>query len=569
MSQKRHKQERIKEIARKDSGIEYDISIGIRKILGENWIYLAGLLLGIVLLYMNGMKGDFVSDDYATISQNPQVKDFSYMSKGFFAVTMMNYVIAKVFGVTSSTPFHLFSLVLYLGTCLAGFVFLTILFKERVARIAMLIFAVMPVHVEAVSWISGKPYLMNALMILISMSLFAMYDKTNKKKYLYWFFASIPIVFWFEMVRSLSLPFLIMLYLFCFSRDRLRRVNWTTVLPGIAAILTVAILILWRMIQNRISTVNSGYNFSESVFYSPFFQYPTAITKYLQLMFVPIDLTLYHTMYVIPVWLNWVVLTMYVALVIYFLFRKPRIAFVLAYVIFAMVPSMAPVKVSWLVAERYAFLGSLGFAAFLALILDSVWNKFFMVQYFLLASIVFLYGARVYLRNIDWQTNHNLWVNTCQVSPNSHNAWNNIGDDYDKLAQYENAIKGFTQSTIVKPNYADAFHNRANIFYKMGRFDLARDSYNTALSYSPGLFQTYLSLTQIDLAEMKYDQALEHSKKYLDMQPNDLQAWYVYGVVNAQAGFTKEAEKIFSMILQKSPTYKPAKDAMIQLTQQS
>jgi tetratricopeptide (TPR) repeat protein len=132
-----------------------------------------------------------------------------------------------------------------------------------------------------------------------------------------------------------------------------------------------------------------------------------------------------------------------------------------------------------------------------------------------------LYSARIFFRNIDWNTNHNLWVNTCQVSPNSHNAWNNIGDDYDKLAsaettndgkltQYYNAIKGFTQSTVIKPNYADAYHNRANIFFKIGRLDLARDSYETAIYYSPNLYQTYLSLTQIDLMQNNLQLAYQH-----------------------------------------------------------
>lgn len=565
MSQKRHKQRRIEQVAAKKEETGYDLSLGLRKIIVENWLYLVGLGIGIVLLYMNAMKGDFVSDDYATISQNPQVTDFSAMSKGFYAVTLMNYVLAKIFGIGSSTPFHVYSLFLYLACCLFGFIFLYIVFKKRVAMIAMTIFAVMPIHVEAVSWISGKPYLLNALSVLISMTLFAMYDKTGKKKYLYSFAASIPFVFWFEMVRSLSLPFLIILYLISFKRERLKEINWGKVIGITGLLLTVAVIVLWKPINFRISTVNSGYNFSDSLFYSPFFQYPTAISKYLQLMFFPVDLTLYHTMYILPVWLNWTILLTYIGLVIYFFFKNPKVSFSLAFIVLAMVPSMAPVKVSWLVAERYAFLGSFGFATFLALVMDSIWDKLLITQYFILLSIVVVYGARVYLRNIDWQTNHKLWVNTCQVSPNSHNAWNNIGDDYDKLGQYENAIKGFSQSTVVKQNYADAYHNRANIFFKIGRLDLARDSYNTAIAYSPGLFQTYLSLTQIDLAEGKFDLALEHSKKYLDMQPNDVQAWYVYGVVHSQAGLFNEAREIFNNILKSYPNYKPAKDALLDL----
>ena len=175
------------------------------------------------------------------------------------------------------------------------------------------------------------------------------------------------------------------------------------------------------------------------------------------------------------------------------------------------------------------------------------------------------YGVRTYTRNIDWSTNHNLWVNTCQVSPNSHNAWNNIGDDYDKLKDYDNAVKGFTQSVLVKPNYADAYHNRANIFFKTGRLDLARESYDTALRFTSTLFQTYLSLTQIDLNEGKFDLALAHASKAVEIQPGDPQANFVLGVVLAQGGRVEEAKNIMKQILTIYPDYKMARDALTQL----
>ena len=107
------------------------------------------------------------------------------------------------------------------------------------------------------------------------------------------------------------------------------------------------------------------------------------------------------------------------------------------------------------------------------------------------------------------------------MSPNSHNAWNNIGDDYDKLAQkettdegkmkqYLNAIKGFGQSFFIKTNYADAYHNQANIYYRIGRMDLARQGYETALSYNPALEQTIKTLIQLDLMEMNVTELEKH-----------------------------------------------------------
>lgn len=322
---------------------------------------------------------------------------------------------------------------------------------------------------------------------------------------------------------------------------------------------------MWPKIMDRLTSVNSGYNKTDGIFYDPFFQYPTTVTKYLQLMFAPTDLTLYHTMYVIPEWINWLVLVLYLGLVAYTFVKHKTMFFALVFIFLATAPSMAPLKVSWLVAERYAFLGSFGFSLFMGLVFDFLRKKYRQLSYTVLALLCLVYGIRILMRNNDWSTNHKLWVNTVQVSPNSHNAWNNIGDDYDKLEDYENAIKGFTQSTVVKNNYADAYHNRANIFYKIGRLDLARESYEIAMYYSQGLYQTIVSLTQIDLIEQKYDLAMEHGKMLIQKDPNNPQSYYVMGVVYAEMGDKEEAGKLFRNALGLSPNFKPALEGLEKL----
>ena len=566
MSQKKLK--KLKKMESVDSVKEgvWEAIPGFRQLIKENWKFLLGLSLGIFLLYFNSLKGDFVSDDYASIPQNPLVTNFSFMFQGF--VSMSNWFLATVFGIVNPVPYHLFSLILYIFICILAFIFLAIIFDKNLAKLSVVLFAVLPIHVEAVSWISGKPYLFNAFFVLLSLIFLVLYLNTSKKKYLWIFFCLIPFTFFAEKIRFISLIFLAILYIISF-KERIRiNVNWGKFFLLLLGISLLLVVLLSSLIKSRIESVNGGYNGSGGIFYDPFFQYPTAVAKYLQLALFPVDLTLYHTMYIFPIWLNWLIFLSYLSAVTYYFFKDKKVFFALAFIFTATAPSMAPVKVSWLVAERYLLLGSLGLCLFLVLFFQKFSEKWRLPFFILFYAIIGTYSVRLYMRNIDWRTNHNLWVSTCQVSPNSHNAWNNIGDDYDKLGQYENAIKGFTQSTVVKPNYADAYHNRANIFFKTGRFDLARDSYNTALIYSPGLYQTYLSLTQIDLTEKRYDLALEHSKKYVDMQPNDPQAWYVYGVVNIQAGLTEEAVKIFSMILKNDPNNRAAKEAILQLTQQ-
>lgn len=563
MSQKKLKKIRKEQtVASGENKILEKVS-GIREILKNNWKFLLLLCIGVIGLYFNALRGDFVSDDYATIPQNPEIMSFKN-ALTMYAPGVSNWTIATIFGIDSSVPFHVLSLTLYLISCILVFIFCYLLFDKKTAILTTILFAVLPIHVEGVSWISGKPYLFNTVTVLFSLILFVLYLKSGYKKYLWTFLFSLIIAFLGERVRSLALILIIPVLVIVYHKNFKVKINFKKVITiSILSLIAVAI-ILWPMIQKRIGDVNSGVNASDSVFYNPFFQYPTAMSKYLQLLLFPTDLTLYHTMYIVPAWLNWLILLTYLFAIVWFWFKDKKIFFALSFIFLAAAPSMAPVKVSWLVAERYMFLGSLGFSLFVVQVLQLVEKKYKKIGFILFSLLVIIYSIRVYLRNIDWQTNHNLWVNTCQVSPNSHNAWNNIGDDYDKLAnlestdegklrQYYNSIKGFGQSYAVKPNYADAYHNQANIFYRIGRLDLARNAYETAVSYNPNLFQTYLTLIQIDLVQKNEPELLKHLSIIQKIKPNDLQVAYISAVAYAQIGKTDEAKQLADIMYKQFP----------------
>jgi len=538
--------------------------LGIWQILRKNWKFILLIIIAVIGVYFNALRGDFVSDDYATIPQNTEIMDFKHGLSGWMG-GLINWFLAVTFGIENTLPYHLVSLLLYILILLVGFVLAEIVFKNNlVSRISVLVFAFLPIHVEGISWVSGRPYLLNTLFVLLSLLVFVYFSKTEKKKYLFWLFPLFFLTFAAEKTRSISLVLLIMLYWVSFNGDKLKKkVNLLKIVGFLAALFLLVILVLWPQIMNRIESVNSGINASESIYYNPFFQYPTAISKYLQLIFFPVDLTLYHTMYVSSAWLNWLVLGVYVVSLVWFWIKDRRYFFALAFIFVAAAPSMAPVKISWLVAERYMFLGSFGGALLIGLLAEKFWNKKYLVVS-VLSILLITYAVRIFMRNIDWQTNHNLWVNTCQVSPNSHNAWNNIGDDYDKLAQLEttddgktkqylNAVKGFGMSFQIKNNYADAYHNQANIFYKIGRLDLARQGYEQALVYNPNLYQTYLTLVQLDLMQNDKENLLRHLAGLNQSNPNDLQTVFLTANAYARIGMIDEAKQLAKMMYEQLP----------------
>jgi hypothetical protein len=83
MSQKKLKKLK-KENNQKEIVLEEKV-VGIREILHKNWKFLIILLIGVVGIYFNSLNGAFVSDDYATISQNAQIMNFKSSLVGWMS----------------------------------------------------------------------------------------------------------------------------------------------------------------------------------------------------------------------------------------------------------------------------------------------------------------------------------------------------------------------------------------------------------------------------------------------------------------------------------------------------
>ncbi len=112
-------QKKLKEIRRLEGlGVrkEPEFVFGVRQVLRANWKFLTILILGIVVLYFNSLWGAFVSDDYATIPQNPQVTSIKAAWSSSFFINLFKTLISVVFsplnraGINSLKVFWLFLL---------------------------------------------------------------------------------------------------------------------------------------------------------------------------------------------------------------------------------------------------------------------------------------------------------------------------------------------------------------------------------------------------------------------------------------------------------------------------
>lgn len=119
------------------------------------------------IVYFNSLEGQFISDDVEAILTNPNVNNINTVS----IQGIVSPLIHQRFG-NNPFPYHLASLILHsINTILVFFLLLTF-FNEIPAFVGASIFAVNPIHTEAVSWISGQGYEWLALFVLMTILMY-------------------------------------------------------------------------------------------------------------------------------------------------------------------------------------------------------------------------------------------------------------------------------------------------------------------------------------------------------------------------------------------------------------
>ena len=258
---------------------------------------------------------------------------------------------------------------------------------------------------------------------------------------------------------------------------------------------------------------------------NPLIQIPIAISSYLKLIFWPDNLTLYHSELNFTqgqYFLMLIITLAFFALIAWTFKNNRQIFFWGSFFIITLLPFLTPLKISWVIAERYVYLGSLGIIVLIALALNKiselVKNK--KITLIIFGLLILALATRTVMRNFDWKNQDTLWLAASKISHSSHQNHNNLGDLYARRGKYEKAVEEFKKAIELKPDYGDAYHNLANVYHQIGKDDLALENYQKALELNPNLWQSYQNIAAIYFSQKKLDLAKQSMEKALVINPN-------------------------------------------------
>ena len=518
------------------------------------------ILAGICFfVYANTLKNSFVFDDIAAILESPSIlHPLRFWTEPSQLLNSLCYFTVEF------NPFlyHLLSIILHSLNSILVFFFLRIFFSVEASFLAACLFAAHPVHTEAVSWVSGKPYLILALFILVVLLIYnkatkstISTPKTNHPLYI----LSLAIFSYFMISNyGFYFTFPIILAIVDIVLGRWRE-NWKLWIPFFC-LMILRLLSAKSAILGRISAVANitGAEITQTI--NPIINFTVVFFSHLWLLLWPAKLTVYHE----PIefsrlMLNsGVIILILLGLIMPFIFKKQKEIFLgIAIFILFFAPIYSFLPVSSLVAERYIYFPSISLSIFAAFLYEK-YTKNHIRRRRIIGMSIFLFLMSVYairsiVRNRDWKDPESFWKATVKVSYKSPGAFNGMGLVYQEKREIQKAIQSFEKAINIQPRYVNAYNNLGNLYYESGKLEKAEAFFKKAIEINPKYFQAYNNLGNVYSDMGKKDEAIALYEKVLELNPEDPDAYFNLGNVYKGKGRTEEAISAFRKVIDINP----------------
>ncbi|MFH1896342.1 MAG: tetratricopeptide repeat protein [bacterium] len=478
-------------------------------------------------VYLNCLGNSFVADDLPVLVNNPALKEpqFALYQFPIFLRHLQYFLTFKFFGL-NVTAFRIPNLLWHTGFVLTSFAVLKKVLSDK-ARFfetapfwATAVLAVHPLQSEAVVWITGGSYVLYAFLLMLGLLCYIKGQQENSPKY-YWATFGIFLLSLTASEKAAVFPLIIIAYELGFSN---LKKNWKRVLPFFLISLGYTGYFA-AQIPQRLAGIGAPET-QETL--SSIFQVPAAISSYLELIAWPAKLTLYHSEMIfskIQMSFKIGVTLIFGGLTVAAFFKKARpLFFWFAFFIIVLLPTLTPLGISWIVAERYVYPAGIGiYAVFFTLLTKlKIPPEFKKILLPAIGSLlVLILFFRTITRNLDWKTADALWLSAEKISLHSPQNHNNLGDYYGRQGNLLKSVQEFETAIALKPGYADAYHNLANTYQQMGNLGKAEKNYLKAIEYNPYLWQSYQNLGAIYFNAGEYEKAKAMFEKALQINPGN------------------------------------------------
>jgi tetratricopeptide (TPR) repeat protein len=534
-----------------------------------------GLLIVLVTLavYIPAMRAGFVWDDNHFLTENPLIKAedglyrfwFTTEPPDYFPLTSTTLWLEWRLWGTNASGYHVINVILHSLSSLLIWLVLKRL-KVPGAWLAAMIFAIHPVNVESVAWITERKNVLPMTFYLLSILWYLKFDTNGRHR---WYGLSLG-SFLLALLAKTSVVMQPLVLLGCawWQRHRIDRKDLLRSLPFFALSAVLGAVTVWfqyhRAIGEDIVRVDS--------FYSRLAVAGKAVWFYLYKAVFP-----YALSFVYPRWqidhvsiVSFLPGVLLAALMVLLWLQRNSwgrpFLFGLGYYIVSLLPVLGFFNIYFmkysLVADHWQYISIIGIIALWVGLASSAyqsWQSPFRYSAIIAALIlVCILSLRSWRLAQTYENVETLWRHTIAASPQCWMAHNNLAAELKRQGRINEAINTYRKALQIKPDFEEAFFNLGNALAAQGRRGEAIKYYYEALRIDPDSVEVHVNLGNALAAQGRYNEALSHYHDALRIKPDFEEAYYNMGKAMADQGKTADAIKYYYEALRIRPDFEEA-----------
>jgi protein O-mannosyl-transferase len=531
------------------------------------------LLCATLAAYLPALRGGMVWDDEAHVTR-PELQSVDGLRQIWFKLgaTQQYYPLVhsafwlehKIWG-DATIGYHLVNVLLH---ATSAFLFALILLQLSIrgAWIGAFIFALHPVAVESVAWISEQKNTLSGVFYLSAMLLYLRYDEEKQRshhrdvsKYYLAFALFIAALLSKSVTATLPAALLVVIWWrrgrLSWNEDAVPLVPWFAV--GVAGGLFTA----W--VESRyIGAEGSAFTLS---LVQRCLIAGRVVWFYLAKLLWPVNLVFIYPRWEVSasVWWQYLFPAALICVVIAAWMIRERTRTPLAVLLLfigTLFPALGFVNaypfIYSFVADHFQYLASLSVIALIAAGCTEKWRTT------VAAVAICLLATLTFFQSRTYRDSETLYRSTIARSPSSWMAYNNLGLILQADGRVPEATSLYQQALAIKADYAEAHSNLGTVLYKEGRVPEAVTHFQQALTFKVNYAEGENNLGNALAGINRLPEAIPHLEKALRMKPNYAEANLNLGSALFRVGRTPEGIARISEALRLKPNYAEAHDAL-------
>jgi Flp pilus assembly protein TadD len=564
----------------RDQKTATDLSKNLSTWSSRDWLGALLLMLAVVLAYQPVWHAGYIWDDPEMVTANPcivgplgLIQIWTTGAADICPLTLTTFWVEHALWGVAPLPYHLVNVLLQ-GACAVALWRVLRSLRVPGAWLGAALWAMHPVQVESVAWITETKNTQSGLFFLLSILFFVRGLRTRdpeRRSGFGWNYALTLLFAALAMASKSSTVILPVILCLCawWVEGRWQGRSLAKTGPVFLMALAAGVVSIWVQKQNGATNPEWTQTWPQRIATAG-----DAVWFYLGKLLWPHPLMTLYPRWKIDAGLWFSYLPLLAVMLILFLLWRQRSSWgrpwflAWTYFLVALLPILGLVPMVFFgytfVADHFQYLASMGPLALagagFARMAEAVLPGKKWLPSSLCAGPLLILGTLSWHRAQAYENEGTLWTDTLAKNPVCWPGFNNLGLFLMNQGNVDKAISKFQRALEIRPGYVDAYTNLGTAFFRKGQVDTAMAQFQKALQIDPDSDAAHNGLANTLVQKGRLEEAIAQYEAAVKLNPGNGEAHFNLGLIFLQKGQASDAAVQFQEVLRLNPQDNEARE---------